>query len=37
LPLLIETEKSPASSRPGSIVLDPLDVGNLDTLRRLRT
>ena len=37
LPLLIETEKSPASSRPGSIVLDPLDVQNLDTLRRLRT
>jgi len=37
LPLLIETEKSSASSRPGSIVLDPLDVGNLDTLRRLRT
>ena len=37
LPLLIETEKSPASSRPGSIVLDPLDVRNLDTLRRLRT
>ena len=37
LPLLIETEKSPAASRPGSIVLDPLDVRNLDTLRRLRT
>jgi deoxyribonuclease IV len=37
LPLLIETEKSPASSRPGSIVLDPLDAQNLDTLRRLRT
>ena len=37
LPLLIETEKSPGSSRPGSIVLDPLDVQNLDTLRRLRT
>ena len=36
LPLLIETEKSPASSRAGSIVLDPLDVQNLDTLRRLR-
>jgi len=36
LPLLIETEKSPAPSRAGSIVLDPLDVQNLDTLRRLR-
>jgi deoxyribonuclease-4 len=36
LPLLIETEKSPASSRPGSVHPDPLDVRNLDTLRRLR-
>jgi len=36
LPLLIETEKSPAPSRAGAIVLDPLDVQNLDTLRRLR-
>jgi deoxyribonuclease IV len=36
LALLIETEKSPAPSRAGAIVLDPLDVQNLDTLRRLR-
>lgn len=37
LPLLIETEKLPASSRAASIVVDPLDVRNLDTLRRLRS
>ena len=36
LPLLIETEKSPAPSRAGTIAVDPLDVQNLDTLRRLR-
>jgi deoxyribonuclease-4 len=36
LPLLIETEKSPAPSRAGAIVVDPLDVQNLETLRRLR-
>ena len=36
-PLLIETEKSPASSRAGAIVIDPLDVKNLETLRRLRS
>src|SRR5688572_15192235 len=36
LPLLIETEKSPTSSRAASIVVDPLDVRNLETLRRLR-
>lgn len=36
LPLLIETAKSRGAERPGSIVLDPLDVRNLDTLRRLR-
>jgi deoxyribonuclease-4 len=36
LPLLIETEKSPASSRPGAVVTDPLDVQNLEALRRLR-
>jgi deoxyribonuclease IV len=36
LPLLIETEKSPAPSRAGAIVVDPLDVENLETLRRLR-
>jgi deoxyribonuclease IV len=36
LPLLIETEKSSASARPGSIALDPLDVQNLSTLKLLR-
>ena len=36
LPLLIETEKSPAPARAGAIVRDPLDVRNLETLRRLR-
>lgn len=36
LPILIETEKSPGCSKPHSIVPDPLDVRNLDTLRRLR-
>jgi deoxyribonuclease-4 len=36
LPLLIETEKSPAPSRAGAVVMDPLDVRNLETLRRLR-
>jgi deoxyribonuclease-4 len=36
LPILIETEKSAQSERPGRIVLDPFDVKNLDTLRRLR-
>ena len=36
LPLLIETEKSPAAARAGTIAVDPLDVGNLETLRRLR-
>jgi hypothetical protein len=36
LPLLIETEKSPAPAPPGSIVLDPFDLQNLGTLRRLR-
>jgi deoxyribonuclease IV len=36
LPLLIETEKTPAAGRPGAITVDPLDVQNLDTLRRLR-
>jgi deoxyribonuclease-4 len=37
LPMLIETEKSPSLARAGSIAVDPLDVQNLDTLRRLRT
>lgn len=36
LPLLIETEKSKVSEKAGAIVADPLDVQNLDTLRRLR-
>jgi deoxyribonuclease-4 len=36
LPLLIETEKSPAPARAGAIALDPLDVRNLEALRRLR-
>jgi deoxyribonuclease IV len=35
-PILIETEKSSAGSNPNQIVTDPLDVRNLDTLRRLR-
>lgn len=36
LPLLLETEKTKAADKPGTIVLDPLDQQNLDTLRRLR-
>jgi deoxyribonuclease-4 len=36
LPLLIETEKSSPSARAQSIDVDPLDVENLSTLRRLR-
>jgi deoxyribonuclease-4 len=36
LPLLIETQKSPDSDKPGRIVPDPLDRRNLETLRRLR-
>ena len=36
LPILIETEKSKGWERAGTIVPDPLDVKNLDTLRRLR-
>ena len=36
LPILIETEKSAGSERPGAIVDDPFDVKNLETLRRLR-
>jgi len=35
-PILIETEKTQRSSRPGEIALDPLDVKNLETLRGLR-
>src|SRR6266850_1652701 len=36
LPILIETEKSKGAERNGSIVADPLDMKNLETLRRLR-
>ena len=36
LPVLIETEKSKGCDRPGTIVADPLDMKNLETLRRLR-
>jgi deoxyribonuclease IV len=36
LPLLIETEKSSGAGHPNRIVVDPLDMRNLDTLRRLR-
>jgi deoxyribonuclease-4 len=36
LPILIETEKSSDCNKPHLVVADPLDVRNLDTLRRLR-
>jgi deoxyribonuclease-4 len=36
LPILIETEKSTSATKPGTIVADPHDVKNLDTLRALR-
>jgi deoxyribonuclease-4 len=36
LPLLIETEKTPAACRPNVLVEDPLDARNLATLRALR-
>ena len=36
LPILIETAKSSGAERPNAIVVDPLDVQNLETLRRLR-
>ncbi len=36
LPMLIETEKTSRSTKPSTIVTDPLDVKNLSTLRRLR-
>jgi deoxyribonuclease-4 len=35
-PFLIETRKSRGWERAGTIVPDPLDLKNLDTLRRLR-
>jgi hypothetical protein len=34
--MLIETEKTRGIEKRGAIVADPLDVKNLDTLRRLR-
>jgi len=37
LPILIETEKTRGAEKRGAIVADPLDVRNLETLRRLRT
>jgi deoxyribonuclease-4 len=36
LPILIETEKSEGLQKPGLIAADPLDLKNLETLRRLR-
>ncbi len=36
LPLLIETEKTPAACRPNALVEDPLDARNLGTLRALQ-
>jgi deoxyribonuclease-4 len=37
LPILIETEKSLTTQRAAAIAVDPLDIKNLETLRRLRT
>jgi deoxyribonuclease-4 len=37
LPILIETEKTDGAEKKGTIVADPLDMKNLDTLRRLRS
>jgi deoxyribonuclease-4 len=37
LPILIETEKTRGAEKKGAIVADPLDVRNLETLRRLRS
>jgi deoxyribonuclease-4 len=36
LPLILETAKSKDAGRPNTVVLDPFDVKNLETLRRLR-
>jgi len=36
LPILIETEKTAGAAKKGTIVADPLDMKNLDTLRQLR-
>jgi len=37
LAILIETEKANGPERPGTVVVDPYDRKNLDTLHRLRT
>jgi deoxyribonuclease IV len=37
LPILIETEKSEHLQKPGLIAADPLDMNNLEILRRLRS
>jgi len=37
LPILIETEKTHGAEKRGTIVADPLDIRNLETLRRLRS
>src|SRR5262245_32474832 len=37
LPILIETEKSQNLQKAGMIAADPLDMKNLETLRRLRS
>lgn len=36
LPMILETAKSTEAGRPNAVPLDPLDVKNLTTLRRLR-
>ncbi len=36
LPMMIETEKAKGSEKAGTIAMDPLDMKNLRTLRRLR-
>lgn len=36
LPMILETAKSTEAGRPNAVTLDPLDVKNLTTLRRLR-
>ncbi|HYU80445.1 MAG TPA: deoxyribonuclease IV [Vicinamibacterales bacterium] len=36
LPMLIETEKSDSCTKPHLVVADPMDLRNLETLRRLR-
>jgi deoxyribonuclease-4 len=36
LPMILETAKGTEAARPNAVVLDPFDVKNLETLRRLR-